>query len=328
MGLDDRSDDRLMPDTGGNELLFHGAVVAITGAAQGMGREYALLLAARGARIVVNDIKGAEETVALVRAEGGEAIENRADIADPAQTDALVAEAMARWGRINAVINNAAIYGGTLPDPETTDRVLGVHLIGMLNMIRSVLPVFREQRYGRIVNVGSGSLFGLPGTGIYAAAKGGVFGFTRSLAAELALDGASDIKANLILPAAFPPGMLNVSSPELQRGIDAFTPASIAPLVALLAHQSCPAQGEAIQVGGGRCARVMLTTTEGWQSPGTMPTPEAILANWDDVMAGHDQREPAGSMSDLMARRGLPDYSVMELLQWTRSGKDPRRGEH
>jgi len=307
-----------------DELQFNGAVVAITGAAQGMGREYALLLAARGARIVVNDIKGAEATVALVRSASGEAIENRADIADPAQTDTLVAEAVARWGRIDAVINNAAIYGGTLPDPETTTRVLGVHLIGMLNLVRSALPVFREQRYGRIVNVGSGSLFGLPGTGIYAAAKGGVFGFTRSLAAELAQDGACDIKANLILPAAFQPGVLNVSDPELQRAIDAFTPASIAPLVALLVHQSCPAQGEAIQVGGGRHARVMLTTTEGWQSPGIMPSPEHILAHWEEVMAGRDQREPAGSMSDLMARRGLPNYSVMELLEWTRSGKDPR----
>jgi NAD(P)-dependent dehydrogenase (short-subunit alcohol dehydrogenase family) len=319
MGLDDRSNHRLM-----SQLQFEGAVVAISGAAQGMGREYALLLAERGARIVVNDIKGAEETVALVRAGGGEAIENRADVADPAQTDALVAEAVAHWGRIDAVINNAAIYGGTLPDPQTTTRVLGVHLIGTLNLIRSVLPMFREQRYGRIVNVGSGSLFGLPGTGIYAAAKGGVFGFTRSLAAELALDSTCDIKANLILPAAFPPGMLNVSDPELQRTIEAFTPASIAPLVALLVHRSCPAQGEAIQVGGGRQARVLLTTSEGWQSPDTLPSPEDILAHWDEVMAGHDQREPAGSMSDLMARRGLPDYSVMELLEWTRSGTDPR----
>jgi NAD(P)-dependent dehydrogenase (short-subunit alcohol dehydrogenase family) len=319
MGLDDRSHDRLM-----SELQFGGAVVAITGAAQGMGREYALLLAARGARIVVNDIKGAEETVAQVRAGGGEAIENHADVADPAQTDALVAETVARWGRIDAVINNAAIYGGTLPDPETTTRVIGVHLIGMLNLVRSALPVFRERRYGRIVNVGSGSLFGLPGTGIYAAAKGGVFGFTRSLAAELALDDTCDIKANLILPAAFPPGMLSVGDPAIQRAIDAFTPSSIAPLVALLVHQSCPAQGEAIQVGGGRQARVMLTTSEGWQSPGTMPSPEAILAHWGEVMAGGDQREPAGSLSDLMQRRGLPDYSIMELVEWTRSGKEPR----
>jgi NAD(P)-dependent dehydrogenase (short-subunit alcohol dehydrogenase family) len=319
MGLDDRSRDRLM-----SAIDFGGTVVAITGAAQGMGREYALLLAKLGARIVVNDIKGAEETVALVQAGGGEAIENRADIADPAQTDALVADAMARWGRIDAVINNAAIYGGTLPDPETTDRVLGVHLIGMLNLVRSVLPVFREQRYGRIVNVGSGSLFGLAGTGIYAAAKGGVFGFTRSLAAELAQDSTCDIKANLILPAAFPPGMLNVGDAELQRAIDAFTPANIAPLVALLVHPSCPAQGEAIQVGGGRCARVMLTTTEGWQSPDTMQTPEDILAHWDEVMSGRDPREPAGSMSDLMQRRGLPDYSIMELIDWTRTGNDPR----
>jgi NAD(P)-dependent dehydrogenase (short-subunit alcohol dehydrogenase family) len=309
------------------ELRFDGRVVAITGAAQGMGREHAMLLAARGARVLVNDIKGAEETVALIRAQGGEAYDNRADITDPGQTNALVADALDRWGRIDAIINNAAIYGPTLPDPKTTDRILGVHLLGTLNMIRSAMPQFRVQRYGRILNVGSGSMFGLPGNGIYAAGKAGVFGFSRVLARDLAAEPELDIKVNLILPAAFPSGAFHVTDGELQRAIDeAFTQTNISPVVALLVHEVCPAQGEAIHVGGGRHARILLATTDGWQAPDDRPTPEAILANWDEVMATANPAEPVGSMQDLLVRRGLPPYNTMDLVEWTRTGRRPELG--
>ncbi|MFC3172718.1 SDR family NAD(P)-dependent oxidoreductase [Novosphingobium bradum] len=306
------------------ELRFDGAVIAITGAGRGMGQAYARLLGARGARVIANDIAGAAETVALVAAAGGSAVEDRGDMADPAATEALVAGALERWGRLDAVVCNAGVYGDSLPDAEETARLLGVHLVATLNLVRSALPVFRAQGHGRIVNVGSGSMFGLPGTAVYAAGKGGVFAFTRAIAADLRRDPACDIKANLILPAAFPPGRLVVPDAQLQRGIEAFTPENIAPLVALLAHPLCPAQGEAIQVGGGRHARIVLATSEGWQAPGDETSPEAILAHWDEVMAGADLREPAGSLADLMVRRGLPDYSVMELAEWTRTGRDPR----
>jgi NAD(P)-dependent dehydrogenase (short-subunit alcohol dehydrogenase family) len=306
------------------ELRFDGRVVAITGAAQGMGREYAMLLAARGAKVLVNDIKGAAETVAMIKDRGGEALENRDDVTDPAGTDAIVAAAQGAWGRLDAIINNAAVYGGALPDPETTGRILNVHLVATINLVRSAMPVFRGQKYGRILNVGSGSMFGLPGVGIYAAGKGGVFGFTRSLAKDLAADAQADIKANLILPAAFQPGMINVPEPVLQNAIDhAFTPANIAPVAALLVHEACPAQGEAIHVGGGRHARIVLATTEGWQSPDDAPTPEDILEHWSEVTANQDLRETVGSLADLLARRGLPTYSVMELWEWTRTGKAP-----
>jgi NAD(P)-dependent dehydrogenase (short-subunit alcohol dehydrogenase family) len=306
------------------ELRFDGRVVAITGAAQGMGREYGLLLADRGAKVLVNDIKGAGETVALIRDRGGEALENRDDVTDPAGTDGIVAAALGQWGRLDAIINNAAVYGGALPDAETTGRILGVHLVATINLVRSAMPTFRAQKYGRILNVGSGSMFGLPGVGIYAAGKGGVFGFTRSLAKDLAADAETDIKANLILPAAFQPGMINVPEPVLQNAIEhAFTPANIAPIAALLVHEACPAQGEAIHVGGGRHARIVLATTEGWQSPDDTPTPEGILEHWAEVTANQDLRETEGSLADLLARRDLPTYSVMELFNWTRTGKAP-----
>ena len=309
-----------------DHLGFEGRVVAITGAARGMGREYALFLAERGAKVLVNDINSAAETVAQIKAAGGEAAENNCDITKPDETDQLVRQALDSWGRLDAVINNAAIYGPSLPDAETVDRILGVHLVGTINMVRSAMPLFRAQRYGRILNVGSGSMFGLPGVGIYAAGKGGVFGFTRSMAKDLAAGDGGDIKANLILPAAFRPGMLKVTDDDLQQVIDVvFDPANIAPLAALLVHEACPSNGEAIHVGGGRHARILLTTTEGWQAPDDRPTPEAILANWDEVTANRDPHEPDGSMSDLLRRRGLPPYSVMELLEWTSTGKKPAR---
>jgi hypothetical protein len=102
-----------------------------------------------------------------------------------------------------------------------------------------------------------------------------------------------------------------------------FIPAKIASAAALLVHEACPANGEAIQVGGGRTARILLATTEGWQAPDDDPTPEQILAHWDEVMANRAPREPAGSMSDLIYRRGFPPYSIIELLEWTRTGKPP-----
>jgi NAD(P)-dependent dehydrogenase (short-subunit alcohol dehydrogenase family) len=305
-------------------LRFDDRVIAITGAAQGMGRAYALFLAERGARVLVNDLAGAAETVALVRAAGGEVLENRADITDPQATDALVAAALARWGRLDGVVNNAALYGGTLESPERTAAVIGVHLFGTINMIRSAMPAFRSQGYGRIVNVASGSLFGLPGVGTYAAGKGGVFGFTRSLARDLDSAGEGDIRANTILPAALTPTMPRVPDAAFQAMLDAaFTCEAIAPMVALLLHEACPSQGEAFHVGGGRQARILFATTEGWQAPGDTASPEEILANWSAVMANADPREPEGSMADFLARRGLPAYSTMELVSWARTGQKP-----
>lgn len=307
------------------ELRFDGRVVAITGAAQGMGLEHALFLARRGAKLVINDIKGAADAVEAVRAAGGEAIEDRADITASVQTDRLVAAALDQWGRLDAIINNAALYGQTITDPETTNRVVGVHLFGSINLIRSAMPVFERQAYGRILNVGSGAMFGLPNVGTYAAGKSGIFAFTRSLAAELRQQPEKgDIRVNLILPAAFTPIMPRVPDAEFQAMLDTtFSPAKISPVAALLVHESCPAQGEAIHVGGGRQARILLATTKGWQAPDDDPTPEGILAHWDEVMGNEDPREPAGSLSDLLARRGLHPYSVIELGIWSQTGIDP-----
>jgi hypothetical protein len=106
----------------------------------------------------------------------------------------------------------------------------------------------------------------------------------------------------------------------------AFSPERVAPLVALLAHRSCPVSGEILQAGGGRVSRVVLATTEGWAAPDDQPTPESVLEHWDVVMAGQDLREPVGSLADLLSRRGSPPYSASDLVIWARTGAAPDVG--
>jgi NAD(P)-dependent dehydrogenase (short-subunit alcohol dehydrogenase family) len=310
------------------ELRFDGRVVAVTGAHHGLGREHALLLASRGARVVVNDIQGAAETVAAIRQLGGEAVENTSDITTGDGTDRIVGDAIDTWGRLDVIINNAAAGGGTLPDEEVVRRTLGVHFVGTVNLVRSALPVFRAQKYGRIVNTGSGSVLGIPGTGIYAAGKGAVLAFSKVLANDLKAEAASDpeldIKVNVYLPVAQTPNMPRVPDEQFQALLDdSFAPANTSPLVAVFAHETCPVSGEAVQTGAGRVARFVVATTEGWQAPEDRPTPESILEHWREVMANQDLREPVGSLSDLLGRRGLYPYSVADLLRWARTGQDP-----
>jgi NAD(P)-dependent dehydrogenase (short-subunit alcohol dehydrogenase family) len=264
------------------------------------------------------------ETVALVRDAGGEAIESSSDITTGAGTDQIVRDALDTWGRIDAIVNNAAAGGGTVPDEDMVRLTLGVHFVGTVNLVRSALPVFREQRYGRIVNTGSGSVLGIPHTGIYAAGKGAVMAFSKVLANELRAEPDVDITVNVIMPVAQTPIMPRVPDEEFQALLDrAFAPERTSPLVAVLAHESCPVSGELVQTGGGRVARFVLATTAGWQAPDDTPTPEAILQHWDEVMANRDLQEPVGSMMDLFARRGMYPYGVADIVQWARTGKDP-----
>jgi hypothetical protein len=203
-------------------------------------------------------------------------------------------------------------------------HTLGVHFVGTVNLVRSALPVFRDQHYGRIVNTGSGSVLGIPHTGIYAAGKGAVMAFSKVLANELRQEADLDITVNVIMPVAQTPIMPRVPDAEFQALLDtAFAPANISPLVAVLAHESCPVSGELVQTGGGRVARFVFATTEGWQAPDDMPTPEGILDHWGEVMANRDLAEPVGSMMDVFQRRGMYPYGVADIIQWARTGEDP-----
>jgi NAD(P)-dependent dehydrogenase (short-subunit alcohol dehydrogenase family) len=310
-----------------DELRFEGRVVAITGAHHGLGQEHARLLARRGAKVVVNDIQGAAETVAAIRDAGGEAIENTSDITTAAGTDRIVQDALDTWGRLDVIVNNAAGGGiATLADEDAAHATMAVHFFGTLNLVRSAMPVFRDAGYGRIVNTGSGSVMGIPRTGTYAAGKGAVLALSRVLANDLREEPDLDLKINVLMPAAQTPNFPRVPDARMQGILEhAFAPAQCSPLVAVLAHESCPVSGEALQIGGGRVSRFVLATNEGWQAPDGGLTPENIVEHWSDVMADRGLREPVGSMSDIFGRRGEYPYTAMDIYLWATTGEAPAR---
>ena len=181
-----------------------GKVGIITGAAQGIGRAYALGCAAAGARIVVADVQDGAATVAAVRAAGGEAVALRCDVSAPGDADAVVAETTARYGGLDFLVNNAAIYAGLRPgrftdiDVDEWDRVMAVNVRGVFLCCRAAAPVMVGQRRGSIVNVSSGTVhMGVTGLLHYVTSKSALIGMTRSLAREL---GPRGVRVNALTP--------------------------------------------------------------------------------------------------------------------------------
>ncbi len=193
---------------------FEGRVAVVTGAGRGIGRAYALLLADRGASVVVNDLGGSKSGVGAdagvassvateIVAAGGTAIADNSDVADVAGGRALIDSAIAQFGRLDILINNAGIIrwaGLPEADAENLATHLGVHVAGSFNTTRAAWPHMVEKGYGRIVMTTSSGLFGLPENLSYATAKGAVIGLARSLATAGA---PHRIKVNLIAPAAY-----------------------------------------------------------------------------------------------------------------------------
>ena len=174
-------------------IRFDGRVAIVTGAGNGLGRSHALQLAARGAKVVVNDLGGdrdgsgassdaAKAVVAEIEAAGGIAIANGADVTDYAQVEAMVQEAKAAWGSVDILVNNAGVLRDksfSKIEMKDFDFVLDVHLIGSVNCTKAVWPLMREQNYGRIaMTTSSSGLYGNFGQTNYGAAKMGVIGLT------------------------------------------------------------------------------------------------------------------------------------------------------
>lgn len=265
------------------ELRFDDRVAIVTGAGRGLGRAYAHLLAARGARVVVNDLGGsmagegadagpAASVVAEIVAAGGEAVADGSDVSTEAGGASLVAGAVERWGRVDVLVNNAGIMRWGAP-PEVTvadlEQHLAVHLVGAYATVRAAWPHMVERGHGRIVNTTSTGMLGLPANTAYAAAKGGVVGLTRSLAVAGRKVG---IKANLIAPAATT-RMAGEGGPEMPAEL-------VAPMVAYLAHDDCPVTGEIYTAGAGRFARLVIASTPGYVHDGAEPTVEDVAEHW------------------------------------------------
>ena len=270
---------------------FDGRVAVVTGAGGGLGRSHALLLAARGAKVVVNDLGGsrdgsgsnasmADAVVEEIRTAGGDAVANHDSVATWEGGEAIVAAALAAFGRIDVVVNNAGILRDVsfakLAEPEL-DLVLKVHLYGGFHVARAAWPHLKDQGYGRIVSTTSGSgLYGNFGQTNYAAAKLGLVGLTRSLAIEGAKYG---ITANAIAPVAASRMTEDVMPPQL---LERLQPEHVSPVVAWLASEACTDTGRIYSVGGGYLARVAIVEGEGVTFEG-VATPEDVAARWDDV---------------------------------------------
>ncbi|MGH9003527.1 MAG: SDR family oxidoreductase, partial [Acidimicrobiia bacterium] len=245
------------------QIGFEGKVAIVTGAGGGLGREHALLLASRGAQLVINDLGGAvdgtgastgpaQTVVEEIEAAGGVAVADTNSVASREGGEAMVKAALEAFGRIDIVINNAGILRdksfANMTD-ELWDPVLDVHLRGAMCVTRAAWPHLREQAYGRVVCTSSAAgVFGNFGQTNYAAAKMGLVGFTRALAQE----GAKyNIKANAIAPVA----KTRMTEDILGPLVDKLDPGLVSPVVALLVSEECPVTGHVFSVGGGRVAR-------------------------------------------------------------------------
>jgi len=216
---------------------------------------------------------------AAITAAGGSAVADTNDISTTGGAEALVASALSRFGRLDAVINNAGIIrwaGLPEADLDNLTRHLAVHTVGSFLTTRAAWPHMQEKGYGRIVMTTSSGVFGLPTNVSYATAKGGVFGLTRSLATAGRKLG---IKVNAIAPA----GMTRMAGDGDDAMAATMAPELVAPMAVYLAHENCPVTGECFAAGANRFARVFLAATPGYVHQDGAPTVEDVAAHWDAI---------------------------------------------
>ena len=276
-----------------SELRYDGKVAIITGAGHGLGRQHALELAARGAKVVVNDLGGylhgdgssagpAQEVVDEIVKNGGEAVANGGNVATEEGAASIVQTAIDSFGRVDILINNAGILRDKSFKNMTVaewDAVIAVHLRGAYLVTKAAWPHLVESGAGRIVNTSSpAGLFGNFGQANYATAKMGLVGFTKTMAAEGAKKG---VRANAIAPVAYTRMTADLFPAEFadKLGVELVTP-----LVAYLAHESVEDSGQVFTVGGGRIAKIFVGEGPGFTKKDGLSV-EDIRDNWQEISA-------------------------------------------
>lgn len=325
----------------GEELRFDGRVALVTGAGGGLGKEYALLLASRGASVVVNDLGGdragqgksssaADQVVNEIRSKGGKAVANYNSVEDG---DKLVQTALDNFGRIDIVINNAGILRdrsfARISDLDW-DLIHRVHLRGSFLVTRAAWPHMKKQKYGRIIMTSSAAgLYGNFGQTNYSAAKLGLVGMSNTLSKE----GVKyNIRSNTVAPMAASRLTQDVMPPDI---FEKLKPEYIAPVVAYLSHEHCESTGGIYECGAGWVAQLRWQRTVGANclKANEPYTPEQVRDNWDKVCDFEgDVNYPASTqdsmafMLDSMSQQSSADGSSIEAGGDARGSSDDSDG--
>ncbi len=299
-------------------MTFDNRVAIVTGAARGLGRSYALALAARGARVAVADLAGqAEGTAEEIRNAGGIARACAVDVTDFSDVERMVADIRSAWGRVDIAISNAGnLRDRTFAKMDLADfrSVMDVHLMGSVHVSKAVWPTMREQQYGRVLlTTSSSGMYGIFGQANYASAKAAMLGLMNVLHLEGERYG---IRVNAIMPSAATRMTEGLLDPDAEHLL---TPDAVAPGVLFLVSEDAPSR-VILSAGAGAFARVYVTETEGISLPKEMLSPETIAERFDEISdrtrartlaAGFDQTDKL-----VAAMRAHDDWNCLEQLPW------------
>jgi NAD(P)-dependent dehydrogenase (short-subunit alcohol dehydrogenase family) len=286
-------------------IRFDGRVAIVTGAGGGLGRSHALQLAARGAKVLVNDLGAArdgsvggsagalspaEQVVAEIRAAGGEAIANAGSVTDPLAVQAMVDQAMSTWGRVDVLVNNAGFLRDKSFSKMTLDdvrQVVDVHLMAAFYGAKAVWDIMKAQGYGRIVfTTSSSGLFGNFGQANYGAAKMGLVGLMQTLA----LEGEKyNVRTNCLAPTAATRMTQDLMPPEV---LALLTPESVTPALLLLASEHAPNR-VVLNAGAGVVASTHIALTQGVYVGAGPDAPEQVLQRLADITSRTGDSVPA-----------------------------------
>ncbi|MDO6775679.1 SDR family NAD(P)-dependent oxidoreductase [Shewanella sp. 3_MG-2023] len=280
-------------------ISFIGKVAIVTGAGNGLGRSHALELARRGAKVVVNDLGGArdgsgassaasQEVVKLIETMGGEAISHGANVADFSEVEDMVQLAMAKWGRVDILINNAGILRDKSFSKMGLDDfklVMDVHVMGSVNCTKAVWEIMKQQNYGRIVMTTSSSgMYGNFGQSNYGAAKMAVLGLMNTLVLEGAKN---NIRVNALAPTA---GTRMTEDLMPEEIVKAFAPEAVTAGMLTLCDDEAPNRF-ILCAGAGGYSSASIFETDGCFLPQSSQTPEQVRAHWDELTAQESQTE-------------------------------------